>query len=52
MKDKNNNSLFNEKDINKIFKQAINKAPDNPDKLLPPSAYLDDNKILKKTKKR
>ena len=50
MKEKNE-SLFNDtKKLEDLFKEAVKNCKPNPDLNLPPSSYLTDKKILKKTK--
>lgn len=52
MKEKNETLFSDDKEIEKLFIEAIKTSKDNPDLDLPPSSYLDEHKILKKTKKK
>ena len=52
MKEKNEILFSDNKEIEKLFIDAIKTSKDNPDLNLPPSSYLDEHKILKKQRKK
>ena len=51
MEDKNK-PLFDVDKLKELFYEAIKNSKDNPDLDLPPSTYLDENKVLRKTKRK